>query len=139
MWFSYTDEGVLELHILREDDEQPEVEDHVVSNDCVLKKFIDEQIGIYKSGSSIAKSNCSTSKGKFTPVIPRLLSIGEECELVVYSHESEEGEPSVFFYDVRMQRDVVCVANAHMYLHTMEGDAKEEEKKLTMLFMSAPN
>ena len=42
MWFSYTDEGVLELHILREDDEQPEVEDYVVSNDCVLKKFIDE-------------------------------------------------------------------------------------------------
>ena len=72
-------------------------------------------------------------------MIPRLLSIGEECELVVYSHESEEDEPSVFFYDVRMQRDVVCVANAHMYLHTMEGDAKEEEKKLTMLFMSAPN
>ena len=115
MWFSYTDEGVLELHILREDDEQPEVEDYVVSNDCVLKNFIDEQIGKEKSNDH----------SKFTQVIPRLLTLGEESDLVVYSYVSEDCEPAVFFYDVRMQRDVVCVANAEMYLHTMADDAEE--------------
>ena len=94
MWFSYTDEGVLELHILREDDEQPEVEDHVVSNDCVLKKFIDdggnEGRKIKKRYDLLMYDEPSTTKEERERVLEEIKQELEENGLVDYDHEKPE-------------------------------------------------